>query len=221
MERIIGFNILGVLEVTEIRKVNDTWFITYRVIKKTIEPEAELEVVIKREVIRNWKEVQDLEGNVIQEANPRLDQFESDLFNDANVEETATRYASTHAESIGLFVEYVDNSTELWEGEELPETVKPWVPDEAVAIGFIRSYEGDNYVCLQKHTTEGNWTPDVVPALWKKLVPPFAPWVQPTGAHDAYNIGDKVTHNGHKWESLVDGNVWEPSEGEGLWTKLD
>ena len=30
------------------------------------------------------------------------------------------------------------------------------------------------------------------------------------GAHDAYNIGDKVTHNGKTWVSDVDNNVWEP-----------
>ena len=29
------------------------------------------------------------------------------------------------------------------------------------------------------------------------------------GAHDAYNIGDKVTHNGKTWVSDVDNNVWE------------
>lgn len=35
-------------------------------------------------------------------------------------------------------------------------------------------------------------------------------WVQPTGAHDAYAKDDKVTHNGKKWVSDVDANVWEP-----------
>ena len=36
-------------------------------------------------------------------------------------------------------------------------------------------------------------------------------WVQPTGAHDAYALGAKVTHNGKTWESTVDANVWEPA----------
>ena len=36
------------------------------------------------------------------------------------------------------------------------------------------------------------------------------PWVQPTGAHDAFQIGDRVTHNGATWESNVANNVWEP-----------
>ena len=39
------------------------------------------------------------------------------------------------------------------------------------------------------------------------------PWVQPTGAHDAYSFGDQRTHNGRLWESTVAGirrNTWAP-----------
>lgn len=36
------------------------------------------------------------------------------------------------------------------------------------------------------------------------------PWVQPTGAHDAYSLGITVTHEGKTWESLTPANVWEP-----------
>jgi len=35
-------------------------------------------------------------------------------------------------------------------------------------------------------------------------------WIQPTGAHDVYNIGDQVTHNDSTWESIVANNSWEP-----------
>ena len=35
-------------------------------------------------------------------------------------------------------------------------------------------------------------------------------WVQPIGASDAYNKGDKVSHNEKNWISDVDANVWEP-----------
>jgi len=36
------------------------------------------------------------------------------------------------------------------------------------------------------------------------------PWVQPTGAHDAYPKDWIVSHGGKDWLSLVDANVWEP-----------
>lgn len=46
-------------------------------------------------------------------------------------------------------------------------------------------------------------------------------WVQPTGAHDAYAKGSQVTHNGEKYVSQIDANVWEPGVfgSESLWTK--
>ena len=37
-----------------------------------------------------------------------------------------------------------------------------------------------------------------------------AAWVQPTGAHDAYQIGAEVTHNGSVWVSTAANNVWSP-----------
>lgn len=35
-------------------------------------------------------------------------------------------------------------------------------------------------------------------------------FVQPTGGHDAYNIGDRVTYNGKIYESTINSNVWAP-----------
>lgn len=35
-------------------------------------------------------------------------------------------------------------------------------------------------------------------------------WTQPTGASDAYALGDVVQHNGTRWRSLIASNVWEP-----------
>lgn len=35
-------------------------------------------------------------------------------------------------------------------------------------------------------------------------------FVQPTGAHDAYNKGDRVLFDGKVYVSTIDGNVWSP-----------
>jgi len=35
-------------------------------------------------------------------------------------------------------------------------------------------------------------------------------WIQPLGAHDSYNIGATVIHNGKKWIATIGNNVWEP-----------
>ena len=79
--------------------------------------------------------------------------------------------------------------------------------------GEIRRYEGVLYRCISTHTSQSDWTPDVAPSLWVKIADPaeeFPTWAQPVGAHDAYNTGDKVTHNGKRWISTVDNNAWEP-----------
>lgn len=33
---------------------------------------------------------------------------------------------------------------------------------------------------------------------------------RPTGAHDAYHVGDKITYNGKHYTCLMDGCVWTP-----------
>lgn len=45
-------------------------------------------------------------------------------------------------------------------------------------------------------------------------------WKQPTGAHDAYNTGDRVTFNGQVYESLINGNVWSPADYPAGWQEI-
>ena len=51
---------------------------------------------------------------------------------------------------------------------------------------------------------------DATAALMEDAHTDGAAWTQPTGAHDAYPLGAKVTHNGRTWTSTVAANVWEP-----------
>ena len=46
-------------------------------------------------------------------------------------------------------------------------------------------------------------------------------WVQPTGAHDAYNTGDKVTFNGRHYTSKIDGNTWSPEAYPDGWEAVE
>lgn len=87
------------------------------------------------------------------------------------------------------------------------EVGKEYVKDERIR------YENVLYKVLQSHTSQADWTPDVAVSLFVKVsIEEYPDWVQPTGAHDAYNKGDKVTHLEKHWESLIDANVYEPSE---------
>lgn len=49
------------------------------------------------------------------------------------------------------------------------------------------------------------------------MIPDF---VQPTGAHDAYKIGDQVMFEGKVWESLIDANVWSPTAYPQGWKEV-
>lgn len=85
-------------------------------------------------------------------------------------------------------------------------------------------YEGVLYKCLQAHKAHETWTPTAAPSLWAKVLIPdpevIPAWEQPDSTNP-YMKGDKVTHNGKTWVSLIDNNVWEPGAvgTETLWTE--
>ena len=105
---------------------------------------------------------------------------------------------------------------------EVPNLFKKWTVGEAVALNDIRQYNGILYKVLQAHTTQADWTPDITPALWKVVQPEgvIPDFVQPTGAHEAYNIGDKVKFNGNTYESLINANTYSPADYPAGWKKL-
>jgi len=46
------------------------------------------------------------------------------------------------------------------------------------------------------------------------------PYNQPTGAHNAYSIGDVITFNNKYYESTINGNVWSPSTYPTGWSEI-
>ena len=71
------------------------------------------------------------------------------------------------------------------------------------------------YRVVQAHTSQPTWNPPTVPALFSVVAYPgeIPVFVQPTGAQDAYNIGDLVhypTITDPVYKSLIDANVWTP-----------
>ena len=98
---------------------------------------------------------------------------------------------------------------------EAPELFPAWEPGTAYSADQRVSYEDKLYRCVQAHTSQADWTPDAVPALWTEVAKPgeIPVWKQPTGAHDAYQTGDKVHYPdeaGPVYVSTVDNNVWAP-----------
>lgn len=101
----------------------------------------------------------------------------------------------------------VDDETALDHIEAFPkwEVGKAYKKDERIR------YIGDLYKVLQGHTSQADWSPDKAVSLYVKVsIEEFPEWVQPTGAHDSYMKGDKVSHNEKHWESEIDANTYEP-----------
>ncbi len=49
----------------------------------------------------------------------------------------------------------------------------------------------------------------------------YPEYKQPTGAHDAYNVGDKITFEGKKYECLINGCVWNPHDYPQGWKLIE
>ena len=89
-------------------------------------------------------------------------------------------------------------------------------------VSFVTYGEGDGYLwrCETTHTSQDDWTPDISPGLWSKVltsITDILPWVQPDSTNP-YMEGDKVIWDGAIWESNIDNNVWMP--GVYGWTKI-
>lgn len=111
------------------------------------------------------------------------------------------------ADSITLATSYLDDE----QAESVTDLFPLWQTDTTYAIGDRRKYDGLLYRCVQAHTSQADWNPPAVPALWVRTsIEEWPEWIQPTGAHDAYEKGAKVSHNGKHWINDIDANVYEP-----------
>lgn len=94
-----------------------------------------------------------------------------------------------------------------------PSIYPTWEPGLTVKAGDRLYYPGTDrlYKAVSDHTTQADWTPDATPALWVVVsIDEYPEWVQPTGAHDAYNTGDKVSYNGKRYVCTIDANTYAP-----------
>lgn len=86
----------------------------------------------------------------------------------------------------------------------------------------VYAYGTDKAKCLQGHNRMSFAIEDT-PALWL-IIPTisagYPQWVQPSGAHDAYALGDRVSFNGKNYESLINANVWSPSAYPDGWKEI-
>ena len=84
-------------------------------------------------------------------------------------------------------------------------------------------YNGVLYKVLQSHTSQADWTPDTAFSLFARVLIPdpdvIPVWEQPDSTNP-YMKGDKVhypTTDDDIYESVVDNNVWSPSDYPDGW----
>lgn len=107
-----------------------------------------------------------------------------------------------------------------------------WQAGVEYPAGWRVRWGDELFTVLQAHTSQADWVPGSTTSLFAKVLPGQAgsaeagagepgEWVQPDSTNP-YAKGDRVTHGGRTWESLVDGNVWEPGAAgtESLWAEV-
>lgn len=138
----------------------------------------------------------------------------------------ASTYMKVRKIPVLEYCDVLDETGALDESKVAAFYVEHYARLEAIAIPFEAgltlktshpypiSYDGKLYECIQGHTTQADWTPDVVPALFSEIQAPgasgYPAWVPPTSTV-YYNKGDRMTYtDGLNYESLIDNNVWSP-----------
>lgn len=90
-----------------------------------------------------------------------------------------------------------------------------WKPDVQYNVGERILYNEILYKVLIAHTSQSDWTPDVAVSLFAKIliVDPdiITNWEQPESTNP-YMTGDKVIYEGNTYVSIVDNNIWNPTE---------
>lgn len=128
-------------------------------------------------------------------------------------------YLSTLKTPKELAFEYVKTYATDEEKLEMISIYPYYMVGVPYTVGSEFQYQNQLYRVLQAHTSQIDWIPSSTPALYLKIEPAgvVPEWVQPTGAHDAYNTGDHVMFKTLEYVSLIDANVWSPTAYPAGW----
>lgn len=108
----------------------------------------------------------------------------------------------------------IENAAKLQDDATALESVwmfPAWVINTQYTEDDRIRYGETLYRCVQGHTSQNSWTPDVTPALWAVVsLEEFPEWKQPAGTQDAYRIGAKCSYNGQHYVCTYDYNIYAP-----------
>lgn len=107
--------------------------------------------------------------------------------------------------------------------EQMVDLYDEYKLDYAYEKDDIFKYKGKLYKVLKGLTSQEGWKPNETPSEYLPLQPEgvIPEWAQPTGSHDAYNIGDKVIFKGEVYESTINSNTWSPTDYPSSWKLVE
>ena len=127
----------------------------------------------------------------------------------------------TYTERARALRPYIEKASVSLADEDALQAVElfpQWATGHAYAVDERLQYKNVLYRVVQAHTSQADWTPDITQALFVVIsLDEWPEFVQPTGAHDAYNKGDKVMFEGKHYISLIDANVYSPTAYPAGW----
>lgn len=98
---------------------------------------------------------------------------------------------------------------------EIQNIYPAWKPDVQYESGKRVLYNDVLYKVITAHTSASEWPPDAAVSLFAKVLitdPDVIPnWEQPESTNP-YMTGDKVIYDGKIYVSIIDNNVWKPTD---------
>lgn len=95
-----------------------------------------------------------------------------------------------------------------------------WKTKTKYKVGDRVRYEDNLYKTIQEHDSQEDWLPTTASSLYVMISDPaieYPDFKQPTGAHDVYNTGDKVTFEGKHYVCLRDNVAHSPKDLPDAW----
>lgn len=134
------------------------------------------------------------------------------------------QFAEQFRRAVQMFIRSLGDEEAMEVASVFPpyEVGKDYKVDDIFNYGENKVGDPQLYRVVLDHTSQADWVPGAAPSLYVAIgltEEGYPVWSQPVGGHDSYAKGDIAEHNGILYESLVDGNVWEPGVpgSETLW----
>lgn len=110
--------------------------------------------------------------------------------------------------------EYLDVRDGPTDPDKPPDWKQPTAAFDSYPLGRLVTHDGRTWESLRAGNPD---EPGV--ASWREITDGDTPpeWTAPSGAHDAYQTGDRVAFEGDIYASDIDANVWSPKVHG--WTK--